>query len=152
MKTVYILIACLMKLNDNKQYIHTNMKQRIRLTESDIHRIIKESVNRILNEVEFGGESLHGTNPEDWAATKHLRDRLTHKNFDDYVYGDDTYDEYNKNFERNFKNLDRDAQNEFDLLDDMYPNDDSKSYGRRRGLDAKGEHKARSIRKNLGIK
>ena len=62
------------------------------------------------------------------------------------------YDEYNKNFERNFKNLDRDAQNEFDLLDDMYPNDDSKSYGRRRGLDAKGEHKARSIRKNLGIK
>ena len=27
------------------------MKQRIRLTESDLHRIVKESVNRVLNEV-----------------------------------------------------------------------------------------------------
>ena len=27
------------------------MKQRIRLTESDLHRIVKESVNKILNEV-----------------------------------------------------------------------------------------------------
>ena len=27
------------------------MKQRIRLTESDLHRIVKESVNRVLNEI-----------------------------------------------------------------------------------------------------
>ena len=30
------------------------MKKRIRLTESDLHRIVKESVNRVLNEVSFG--------------------------------------------------------------------------------------------------
>ena len=29
-----------------------NMKQRIRLTEGDLHRIIKESVKRVLNEVD----------------------------------------------------------------------------------------------------
>ena len=31
------------------------MKQRIRLTESDLHRIVKESVNRILKEAYKGG-------------------------------------------------------------------------------------------------
>lgn len=49
-------------------------KNIIRLTESDLHRIVKESVERILNEVEFGGESLHGNNAEDWATMMHLRD------------------------------------------------------------------------------
>lgn len=53
-------------------------KNIIRLTESDLHRIVKESVERILresvNEVELGGESLHGDNAEDWATVSHLRD------------------------------------------------------------------------------
>ena len=31
------------------------MKQKIRLTESDLHRIVKESVNRVINEAENGG-------------------------------------------------------------------------------------------------
>ena len=40
-------------LDENKQYkINTNMnKKLIRLTEADLHRIVKESVNRILNEI-----------------------------------------------------------------------------------------------------
>ena len=54
-------------------------KNIIRLTESDLHRIVKESVERILresvNEVELGGESLHGDNAEDWFAVSNLRDR-----------------------------------------------------------------------------
>lgn len=29
--------------------------KRIRLTESDLHRIVKESVNRVINEAEDGG-------------------------------------------------------------------------------------------------
>ena len=33
------------------------MKNRIRITESDLHRIIKESVNRVLNEVST--DTLH---------------------------------------------------------------------------------------------
>lgn len=53
-------------------------KQIIRLTESDLHQMVKEAVNKILkesmNEVQFGGESLHGNNPEDWAAAMHMRD------------------------------------------------------------------------------
>jgi len=48
-------------------------KKLIRLTESDLHRIVKESVNRILNEVEYGGESLHGNNAEDWGAVHRVR-------------------------------------------------------------------------------
>ena len=49
-------------------------KNIIRLTESDLHKIVKESVQSILNEVEFGGESLHGNSPEDWATMMSLRD------------------------------------------------------------------------------
>lgn len=40
------------EVNENKQYkTNRNMKQVIRLTESDLHRVIKESVNKILNEI-----------------------------------------------------------------------------------------------------
>lgn len=40
--------------NENKQYkTNRNMKQVIRLTESDLHRVIKESVNKILNELDW---------------------------------------------------------------------------------------------------
>lgn len=39
------------------------MKQRIRLTESDLHRIIKESVNKILNEVEGYENTMSKANP-----------------------------------------------------------------------------------------
>ena len=38
-------------INENKKQI--NMKRKIRLTESDLHRVIKESVNTILNEISY---------------------------------------------------------------------------------------------------
>ena len=31
------------------------MRRQIRLTENDLHRIVKESVNRVINEAENGG-------------------------------------------------------------------------------------------------
>ena len=60
---------------ENKQvntYLNMN-KKLVRLTESDLHKIVKESVKRVLNEIKLGGESLHGNNAEDWAAMKYLR-------------------------------------------------------------------------------
>lgn len=54
------------KLTESKQY-NTNMnKNKIRLTESQLHRIIKESVKRILSETRFGkpqpvfGDAING--------------------------------------------------------------------------------------------
>ena len=41
----------------NNQTINENMKQVIRLTESDLHRVIKESVKKILNEI---GDTVGG--------------------------------------------------------------------------------------------
>jgi hypothetical protein len=39
------------------------MKKLVRLTESDLHRIVKESVNRILNEVEGYENTMLKANP-----------------------------------------------------------------------------------------
>ena len=49
---IYCLEGCI-SIIENKQYKNnTNMnKKRIKLTESDLHRIIKESVNEVLNEL-----------------------------------------------------------------------------------------------------
>lgn len=48
--TIYCL-GDIIPLNENKQYNkNRNMKQTIRLTESDLKQIVKESVNKILNE------------------------------------------------------------------------------------------------------
>lgn len=49
------------------------MKKIIRLTESDLHHIVKESVKKVLDEVRFGGESLHD-NPTDWSTIEKMRD------------------------------------------------------------------------------
>ena len=40
-------------------------KQVIRLTEGDLHRIIKESVNRVLSEAVFGDEYRDNTIPQE---------------------------------------------------------------------------------------
>ena len=45
-------------MNENKRYktVTNNMKGTIRLTESDLHRVIKESVKRIVNETIFNDD------------------------------------------------------------------------------------------------
>ena len=54
-------------ITENKQYkLNTNMnKKTIRLTESDLHRIVKESVNRILREeFDFGKKTFYRVEDE----------------------------------------------------------------------------------------
>lgn len=48
-------------------------RQIIRLTESDLHRIIEDTVRRIVKEVKYGGESFHGNDEADWRAMGCLR-------------------------------------------------------------------------------
>lgn len=45
------------------------MKKTIKLTESELHRLISEAIN----EVKYDGVSLHGTNPYDWAYMANIR-------------------------------------------------------------------------------
>lgn len=56
------------------------MTKKIRLTESQLHQIIKESVTKILNEVQINtanGEqySAHGNDPVAWAHMAELRNQ-----------------------------------------------------------------------------
>ncbi len=37
------------------------MKKIIRLTESDLHRLVKESTKRIINEMQYGDEEINNT-------------------------------------------------------------------------------------------
>lgn len=53
------------------------MKQTIKLRESELKRMIAESVNKILNEVEFNGQSYHGNRPYDWSRMAQLRHELS---------------------------------------------------------------------------
>ena len=46
------------------------MKRRIRLTESDLHRIVKKSVNRVLNEVST--DTLHNAYQKSQKLTKRM--------------------------------------------------------------------------------
>ena len=65
--------------NNNRNDESKNMnKKLIRLTESDLHKIVKESAKRIMKEVALKGKSgktysLHGTDPESWAVMSRVR-------------------------------------------------------------------------------
>jgi len=55
-------------------------KKLIRLTENDLHKIVKESVNRTINEVALKGKSgktysLHGNDEESWDIVSRLRQK-----------------------------------------------------------------------------
>ena len=60
------------------------MKQRIRLTETDLHRIIKESVREVLNEGSYNNEGL-----EQW---EHVKETIGAENMLNCIwnYLDDT--------------------------------------------------------------
>lgn len=45
----------------------------MKITENQLKRIIKESIENVLKEVRYGGEEFHGNKPEDWKALTHLR-------------------------------------------------------------------------------
>lgn len=69
------------------------MKQVIRLTETDLHNIIR----RAINEAKFGGESFHGDNVGDWHSMAKVRTLVNDKKGIDK--------------EKNFKNFVRDVKN-----------------------------------------
>ena len=114
-------------------------KKLIRLTESDLHRIVRESVNIVLNEVQFGGESLHGNNPEDWVAIRKVRNTLGNTR---------NIGNYKRNYpNKHYDNAERADHNSWELyqqepLHDEY--DDARIYGG-------GRAKGRRINDKLGI-
>ena len=93
-------------------------KKPIRLTESDLHRIVRESVNKILNEVKwkdsFGSEhSTHGDNEKDWLEVAKERKRRVDK-IDPSQYGYtiwDLKDEYFDKFAKDNEHMFRDKAN-----------------------------------------
>lgn len=59
---VAAIFLCLHQTN-----LNVIIMRRIRLTESDLHRIVKESVNRVLNESTIGSDvqnALNSNNPK----------------------------------------------------------------------------------------
>ena len=74
---------------------NTNMsKKLIRLTESDLHRIVKESVNKVLREAEDGNISM---NDADWVALG--QDRIRNL-FKQVGKGEISWDEAWKEYEK----------------------------------------------------
>ena len=113
---------------ENKQNNRIDMnKKLIRLTESDLHRIVKESVNRVLNEVEFRGRTFHGNMPDDWRKIAHIRnaykmdaDRGETDAINGYNHSFDSQDAKEAEYWRNAskkhsKNADRDMNNYRDM-------------------------------------
>lgn len=80
------------KIKENIHYY--NMKQKIRLTEGDLHRIIKSCIN----EVKLGGESFHGNDFEDWDAMVGVRQKWYNKD-------SDNKEKHSKAIKRNSRNL-----------------------------------------------
>ena len=54
---------------------YTNMKRRIRLKESELKRMISESVKRVLNEAQYGGE-FGGDDNHGEMSSKHIMDTV----------------------------------------------------------------------------
>lgn len=73
------------------------MKQIIRLTESNLHRMIKESVKKVLFE---RTKSENGLSDDD---VMYRRDMNFADNFDD-DYGDSIYDDEQDNYKRQLRN------------------------------------------------
>lgn len=72
---------------DDKVHMDRMKKHRSSQNHKDpddfMESIVRESVKRVMNEVKFGGESLHGDNPTDWATMHNLRSiRSTDKALD----------------------------------------------------------------------
>ena len=73
------------------------MKQRIRLTESDLHKVIKESVKKILFE---RTKSEKGLSDDEVILRRNM-------NFSDSTndeYGDSIYDDEQENYNRKLRN------------------------------------------------
>lgn len=115
-------------------------KNRIRLTESQLYRVIEETVKGVLNEIRIGGESLHGNSPEDWTAMEKVRDAYVDKNSRDVMHHG------------------RQSLRDLDNAEDLYrkhasPFITSDNYLKGwQNMRSKGGNKANKISKNLGLR
>lgn len=111
-------------MNENKRY--KNMKQVIRLTESDLHRLIKESVKRILRE---GKEDEINAS---WDAYENT--------FDTYIDGTIPTKLDKDNFYPMYHNIGKDKYNTLKTKSEIdYPNEfstDSKYFKGRNAMEA----------------
>ena len=123
-----------------------NNKKLIRLTEADLHRIVKESVNKVLNEVEYNGGSYHGYyGPSDedkrkaaidWMCMRQKRidkskelDDASDKAFGD---GDEKWYEPGKQALRNRINGYQDFSNAYEMLrGDKFDTDNASHFDER---------------------
>ena len=136
---------------DKNESKNMSRKNTIRLTESELKSIIAESVKDIVNEVRYGGESLHGNNAEDWNAIANLRDDR-YENPREFGVPYDTeedWDNYKAFREKNKRNADKARSNAFDI---------NTNYGKASSHDffansfdnhVKGMKKYKNIKKNL---
>ena len=88
----------------NVKSIFMNKKQTIRLTESDLHKIIKQSVNKVLNESSvssFNGFLDQIEAIEDYLGSDNLVRRMTY-----FIYANGMYGEF-----MNYLNTNGDLQN-----------------------------------------
>ena len=113
------------------------MKHTIKLRETELKRMIAESVNKMLNEVEFQGVRLDGKNPEDWEALGTVRDDLANIAYDDWRDGEGDEETFMKHIRGRNKN----NANFYDMTD----NDNVVQHIRN------GSKKAKTISKNLGL-
>ena len=122
-------------------------KKIIKLTESDLHKIVKESVNKILS------EAINELDPRTYASYAQKRqqqaDNATNMS-DKWKYGDKAWqgqvaarDAYNKQFGTNSQNFGR-GYNEFHNMNHgMYGNDYTVTDSEQTGYNRNGEGRTR---------
>ena len=71
-----------LETNENKQHkTRYNMKKTIRLTESDLHRIVRESVKRCLRETNEQNNSIASKELQDGSVLSVIEGNLVHKRY-----------------------------------------------------------------------
>lgn len=128
-------------------------KNTIKLTESDLKRVISESVKKIVSEVKFGGESLHGNNAADWNAIANLRDDRYEnpKDFGVSYETEDDYENWSKFREKNRKNADRARSHAFDINTDYGRASSKEFFGDSFDNHVEGMKKYKRIKNNLAM-
>ncbi len=74
------------------------MKKIVRLTESDLHRIIKESVNNIITELDWKTYANAANKRQaqgNWQSADRLRDQMVNSFNNKYATSDSEYNNYN---------------------------------------------------------
>ena len=121
------------KTNENKEYkINKNMKKQvIRLTESDLKNIIKESVNNILSELDWKTYQSASDKSLSRAGSEFNRQNVDYDKVQKYLkrakdFDDEATFRFNQDYEyndpRRYNQYHKTTLDDFDYLDDNYHN------------------------------